>query len=75
MPKYERYPGEPAARAKARIAKNVAKKKAKKEVTPTAHGFSASKYKEKKKKVPKKEVANIKRARKGRVPVTPKKYV
>jgi len=72
MPKYERYPGEPAAKAKARIAKNVAKKKAKKEVTPTAHGFSASKYKEKK-KVPKKEVANIKRARKGRKPITPKR--
>jgi len=30
MPKYERYPGEPAAKAKARIAKNVAKKKGKK---------------------------------------------
>ncbi len=28
-----------------------------------------------KKKVPKKEVANIKRARKGRVPITPRKYV
>ena len=34
----------------------------------------ASKYTGKK-KAPKKEVANIKRARKGRVPVTPKKYV
>ena len=54
MPKYERYPGEPAAKAKARIAKNVAKKK-------------------KKKKGSKKEVANIKRARKGRVPITPKR--
>ena len=30
MPTYERYPGEPAAKAKARIAKNVAKKKGKK---------------------------------------------
>ena len=30
MPTYERYPGEPAARAKARIARNVAKKKGKK---------------------------------------------
>jgi len=30
MPTYERYPGEPAAKAKARIARNVAKKKGKK---------------------------------------------
>jgi hypothetical protein len=52
MPKYERYPGEPAARAKARIAKNVAKKK---------------------KKGSKKEVANVKRTRKGRKPITPKR--
>ena len=34
MPKYERYPGEPAAKAKARIARNVAKKKGKKKKAP-----------------------------------------
>ena len=30
MPKYERYPGEPKARAEARIKSNLAKKKEKK---------------------------------------------
>ena len=30
MPKYERYPGEPKARAEARIKRNLAKKKEKK---------------------------------------------
>ena len=30
MPKYERYPGEPKARAEARIKRNLAKKKGKK---------------------------------------------
>ena len=55
MPTYERYPGEPAARAKARIARNVAKKKGKK------------------KKSTKKEVVHVKRTRKGRRPVTPRK--
>jgi hypothetical protein len=34
MPTYERYPGEPAAKAKARIARNVAKKKGKKKKAP-----------------------------------------
>ena len=65
MPTYERYPGEPKARAEARIKKNLAKKKAKKEVTPTAHGFSASKYKSKKKD-PKKEVAMYGRSKQGK---------
>ena len=34
MPKYERYPGEPKARAEARIKKNLAKKKGKKKAAP-----------------------------------------
>ena len=34
MPKYERYPGEPKARAEARIKRNLAKKKGKKKPAP-----------------------------------------
>jgi len=34
MPKYERYPGEPKARAEARIKRNLAKKKGKKKKAP-----------------------------------------
>ena len=61
MPKYERYPGEPAAKAKARIARNVAKKKGKKKKAPSkkteiAHVRKRPKRKNRRKKFPRGDV-------------------
>ena len=52
MPTYERYPGEPAARAKARIAKNVAKKKGKKKKAPKREVAAYKKGRPRRKKSP-----------------------
>ena len=52
MPTYERYPGEPAAKAKARIAKNVAKKKGKKKKAPKREVAAYKKGRPRRKKGP-----------------------
>ena len=52
MPTYERYPGEPAARAKARIARNVAKKKGKKKKAPKKEVAAYKKGRPRRKKGP-----------------------